>query len=169
MGLPHKLKDFVAYADGDSYVGRIGEIALPKLTLKTEKYRGGGMLAEVDVAMGLEALEMEVKYGGLVRGVLRKFGIPGVAATMVRFVGAYQEDVAGAYLTGELVTRGRLTEIDPGTAKAGDNTEWTAKYALSYLKWTVNGREEVEIDVLNNIFMVDGVDRNADLRAALQL
>lgn len=169
MGLPHKLKNFNVYADGDSYLGQVSEVTLPPIKTKGEAYRGGGMLGEVDIDMGLEKLEAEVKYGGIVRGVMRRLGLVGVAGSMLRFVGAYQEDVASGILAAELVTRGRLMELDPGNAKAGDNTEWTGKYTLAYLKWTLNGRVEVEIDMLNNVYVVDGIDRMAGIRAALQL
>ena len=167
--LPHKLKNFNVYSDGESYLGKAPDLTLPKIAEKVESYRGGGMLAELDIGMGLEKLEMEIKFGGAVLGILRQLGRVGVAGTLLRFVGAYQEDVAGGVLAAELVTTGKLIELDPGSAKVGDNTEWTAKQTLSYLKWTVNGRIEVEIDVLGNVFVVDGIDRMAAIRAALQL
>ncbi len=167
MGLPAKLKNFNHFVNGVSFAGICAEIALPKLALKVEQWRGAGMLAEVDIDMGLEKLEMEETYGGLVVDVLRGFGAIGVDAHLARFVGAYQDDVGVSQA--ELVVRGMLTEIDPGTAKVGDNTEWKAKRTLSYLKWTVNGRTEVEIDVMANIMIIDGVDRMAAIRAALQL
>lgn len=169
MGLPHKLKNYNVYADGDSYLGQISEVTLPPIKVKSEAYRGGGMLGEVDIDMGLEKLEAEVKYGGIVRGVMRRLGLIGVAGSMLRFVGAYQEDDAGGILAAECVMRGRLMELDPGNAKAGDNTEWTGKYTLAYLKWTLNGRVEVEIDMINSVYVVDGIDRMAGIRAALQL
>jgi hypothetical protein len=168
MGLPAVLKNFNQFSDGDSYLGQVAEIELPKLTLATEEWRGGGMLAAIDVNMGLEKLEMTSKYGGLVVGVLRRFGQLGVDGTMQRFVGAYQQDDTGGVVAAELVTRGLHTEIDPGTAKVKDKTEWSVKSTLSYLKWTIQGRVEVEIDVLDNVFIVGGVDRLAAIRAALQ-
>lgn len=167
MGLPAKLKNFNFFMDGESFVGRVPELSLPKLTKKTEQYRGGGMLGEIDVEMGLDKLEMEIKGGGLIRRALRSFGAIGVSGCQMLFVGAYQEDVAGGVLAAELVARGMLTEVDPGNAKVGDNTEWPVKATLAYMKWTVAGRVEVEIDVLNNIMMIDGVDRMAAIRAAI--
>lgn len=168
MGLPAKLKNFNAFADGNSWLGLVTEIALPQIKLKTEGYRAGGMLGEVEIMLGVDKLEMETKLGGLVLGAMRQFGRVGVSDAMIRFVGAYQEDVAGGVLAAELVTRGRHTEINPGNAKVGDNTEWTLKSMLTYLKWSVSGRVEIEIDLLNNVFIVDGEDRMAAIRAAIQ-
>jgi P2 family phage contractile tail tube protein len=168
MALPAKLKNFNVYGNGASWIGLIPEVALTKLAKKVEQYRGGGMLSEIDVEMGLEKMELEIKAGGLVLGAIRAFGDVGVSGTQLRFVGAYQEDVAGGVVAAELVVRGMVTEFDPGSAKVGDNTEHSLKLSLTYLKWTIAARVEIEIDVLNNIFVVNGIDRMAAIRAALQ-
>lgn len=165
--LPSKLKNFNHHDNGNAFLHEVAEIALPKIAEKVEAWRGGGMLGEVDVGMGLEKMEMETTVGGLAIPILRRFGIMGVAGQMMRFNGAYQEEGAGIVTAAELVVRGKHVEIDPGTAKAGDDTAWKIKSTLSYLKWTINGRVEVEIDVINNIMLIDGIDRMAQIRAAL--
>lgn len=165
--LPFKLKNYVVHANGESFIHQTAEVQLPKIAEKVEAWRGGGMLGEVDVGMGIEKLEMETSFGGLPRSVLRSFGIVGVAAQMLRFTGAYQEEGDGNVMVGELVVRGKHVEIDPGSAKTGDDTAWKLKSTLSYLKWSINGGTDVEIDMMNNIFVVGGVDRMAGIRSAL--
>ncbi len=167
MRLPSKLKNWDLHVDGVNYAGEVGEIALPKIAEKVEQWRGAGMLGEVDIGMGLEKLEMETKFGGLVLGILRQFGVVSLGGVMLRFNGAYQDDYTATTVAAELVVRGKHTEIDPGTAKPGDNTEWTVKSTLTYLRWRINGRTEVEIDIINGIFIVDGIDRWAAIRAAM--
>jgi len=49
--LPKILKNFNVFVDGRGYAGKIDEITLPKLTIKTEEYRAGGM--------GMEKLEAD--------------------------------------------------------------------------------------------------------------
>lgn len=167
MGLPRILKNFDTYVDGNNFIGQIPEVALGKLAEKVESYRGGGMLGEVDVSMGLDKMEVEIKAGGPIRELLAQFGRVGIGATVFRFVGAYQEDVAGGAQAGELVVRGRMPEIDPGNAKVGDKGEWSHKITASYVKWTLGGRKLIEIDWMNCIYVVDGVDRYAEIRAAM--
>ena len=58
MALPRKLKNFNLLLDGESYAGVASEVVLPKLTRKTEEFRGGGMNGPVSADMGLEALNM---------------------------------------------------------------------------------------------------------------
>lgn len=165
--LPFKLKNFNVYNDGFSYLGEATEIELPKLKMKGEAYRGAGMIGEVDVDMGLEKLELTATYGGFVVGVLRQFGLVGVDGAMLRFIGAYQSDSDGQALSAELVVRGRHSEFDAGSAKAGEDTETKVTSTLSYLKWTVNGAVEVEIDVLNGVYRIGGVDRYEAIRAII--
>ena len=167
--LPAKLKNMNVFANGNSWLGLVPEVTLPKLAKKIEQYRGGGMLGEIDVEMGLEKLETELKLGGLVVRAMRMFGGIGVASQQLRFVGAYQEETVGGVVPAELVMRGMFTEWDPGAAKVGDNTEHMVKATLSYLKWTVAGRVEVEIDMIGCVMMIDGIDRMALIRAAIQL
>lgn len=165
--LPSKLKKWTAFADGDNYAGEIAEIALPKIAVAGEDYRGAGMLGPVAVDLGLEKLEQEETYGGIVPKIAAQLGNPDASGSMVRFVGAYQADDNGKVKAAELVVRGRLMELDPGNAKAGGDTEWKVKRQLSYLKWIVDGAVLVEIDLIAGVYVVNGVDRHAELRAAI--
>ena len=67
----------------------------------------------------------------------------------------------------EVVVRGRHTEIDQGKAKAGDKTEFTVKSALSYYKLSIDNEVLIEIDLVNMVEVVDGIDRLEGVRNAL--
>lgn len=167
MGFPSKLKDMQFFEDAVSYKGQIPEVTLPKLTMKLEDYRAGGMLGPVPIDFGMEKIELEFKAGGLVRGLFKQFGATSLSSNLNRFAGAYQDDDTGAVLSCEIVTRGRTAEIDMGTAKVGDDTEQTFKTTCSYYKLTVDGEDWIEIDFIAGIFIVFGVDRRAAIRAAI--
>lgn len=167
--LPSKLKDFNLFNDARSYLGEVGELTLPKLSRKMEGWRGGGMMGEVKVDMGQDALDLEWKIGGLAPQVLRQFGSADVGGVLLRFMGAYQREDGSGVNAVEVVVRGRHEEIDSGTSKAGGDTETTVKTTCSYYKLVIDGVEVIEIDLIANVFVVDGVDRNAEIRAALGL
>ena len=167
MALPRKLKNFNVFGDGQSYLGQVTEVKLPTLTRSMEDYRGGGMAGPVKIDNGQEAIELEHKYGGLMRPILRQYGITRHDGVMLRFAGAYQRDDTGGVDAVEIVIRGRHSEIDAGTAKAGDDTEFTVKTAVSYYKLSINGVTEIEIDLVNMIETVAGIDRLAAQRRAI--
>ncbi|MEB1416084.1 phage major tail tube protein, partial [Xanthomonas campestris pv. campestris] len=67
----------------------------------------------------------------------------------------------------EVVVRGRHSEIDPGTGKSGDDTEFSVKTSASYYKLTINGTTVIEIDFVNMTEIVNGVDLLAAQRRAI--
>lgn len=169
MGLPQKLKNFNLFNDGNSYLGVIEEFTQPKIALAMEEWRGGGMLGPIKVDMGLQLMEAEWTNGGLVRQTMRQFGLTRVDGVLLRLVGAYQADDGSGVDQVEIVMRGRHEELDMGNAKAGENTSHKQKFPLAYYKLSINGRVEMEIDMLNSVFIVDGVDRYAEIRSAIGL
>ena len=165
MGLPRKLKNFNLSIDGTSYLGEATEFTQPKLSMKLEEFRSGGMNGTVEVNMGMEKLEAEFKIGGHDSSLMSLFGGT-INGTMLRFNGAYQRDDTEDVDAVEIVCRGRVAEIDEGSSKAGDDTEHTYKLSLTYYKKTVNGTDLIEIDNLNNVCVVNGKDRLAEIRRA---
>jgi P2 family phage contractile tail tube protein len=127
--------------------------------MKAEAYRGGGMPGEVDIDLGLEKLELEHSYGGLMYPIIKDMGITSVGGVLLRFAGSYQRDDTGDMDAVEAICRGRHAEVDMGGAKSGDDTEFKVKSSLSYYKLSVNGTTLVEIDMINMIYKVNGVDR----------
>ena len=167
MAMPRKLKNMNLFNDGESYLGQATEVKLPTLTRAMEEYRGGGMSGPVDVDFGNEKIELEWKCGGLMRSTLRQYGVTRHDGVQLRFAGAYQRDDTGGVDAVEVVVRGRHSEIDPGTAKVGEDTEFSVKTSCSYYKLTINGVTDIEIDFVNMIEIVGGVDRLAEQRRAI--
>lgn len=169
MALPNVLKHFNVFEQGQSFLGLVETIKLPKLSKKMEAYRGGGMLAEVEMDLGLEKLELEQELGGFCLDAYKQFGVTTIDGVMLRFAGSYQRDDTGQVQAVEVVVRGRHKEIDPGDSKSGDKGKTVVKSVLTYYKLTVDGKVVIEIDVLSNIYTVDGVDILAEHRKAIGL
>lgn len=168
MSLPYVLKNFGIFADGISWIGQAETIKLPKLSRKTDEYRGAGMDGSVEVDLGSEKLEMEIELAGFHKAAYSQYGGT-IAGRMWRYAGAYAQDDTNQIQAVEVVTRGRYKEIDPDSAKGGDKSKTTYKASLTYYKLTVDGEVLVEIDHPNFIFNVGGVDMLAAQRKAIGL
>ena len=144
MQMPAKLKNFNIFIDGDTWAGKAAEIELPKLTKQTEDYQGAGMLAPSPVVLGYEAMELTFTAGGLQESILKTFRECG--STRLRFAGAYQRDDNCEVAAAEIVATGKLTELDPGTAKRGDDNEIKITMKLERIEWRVNGSEVLTVD-----------------------
>ncbi|PKL94628.1 MAG: phage major tail tube protein [Gammaproteobacteria bacterium HGW-Gammaproteobacteria-8] len=169
MGLPRKLKNMNLFIDGRSYVGEAEEVTPPKLTRKTEAYRAAGMAGAAHIDLGLEddALKAEFTLGGHVGEVVKQMGRVGIDGVLLRFAGAFRRDDTGEYTAVELVMRGRITEIDRGTYKVGDNSQMKFSMHNVYYKEIENKQVLMEVDVLNNVHIVNGVDLLREERRAI--
>ena len=160
MAMPHKLKNMNLFNDGNSYLGLSKSVTLPALGRKMESYRGGGMNGPVKADLGFsdDGLQLEWTLGGLDLIVLKQFGMIKADGVMLRFAGAYQQDDTGEVSAVEIVVRGRHESIEMGDAAPGEDTEHSITTTCSYYKLTVDGEDIIEIDLLNFIEKVGGVD-----------
>lgn len=171
MGMPSKLKNLNLFNDGNIYQGVAKTVTLPSLGRKMESYRGGGMNGPVKADLGIsdDGIQLEWTTGGLDLISLRQFGAIGAAAFGLRFSGAYQRDDTGEVSTVVVVVRGRHETIEMGEATPGEDTEHTITTTCSYYKLTVDNEDIIEIDLLNFIEKVNGVDMLEAQRRAIGL
>ena len=160
MAMPRKLKNLNLFNDGNSYLGLVKSLTLPSLGRKMEAYRGGGMNGPVkaDLGMSDDGIQFEWKTGGLDLISLRQFGAVNASSVALRFSGPYQQDDTGETSNVEVVVRGRHETIEMGDAQPGEDTEHSMTTTCSYYKLTVDGEEIIEIDLLNFVEKVNGVD-----------
>lgn len=170
MALAKILKNFNVFHNGENWMGKCTEFTVPKLARKVEAIRAGGMNGEVEVDLGMEKMESTQTYAGPMRQVYEQWGISKIDGVMLRFAGYIEDDDSeGSGDSVEVVMRGRYKEIDPGSAKGGEKSEFKTTMSLTYFKYSINGQVVVEIDLVNFIEIVNGVDRLAEQRKALGL
>ncbi|EPJ56342.1 MAG: phage major tail tube protein [Osedax symbiont Rs2] len=165
--LPRKLKFLNLFNAGLSYLGQVSEVTLPTLTRKMEDWQGGGMNAPIKTDQGMEALTLEWVCGGLMVDAIKQFGITQHDGVNLRFAGSYQRDDGSNTSAVEIIVRGRHSSIDLGGAKQGEASDQKVTSELSYYKLVVDNETIIEIDIINMIEIVDGVDRLAEHRTAL--
>ena len=51
MALPHILKDFNLFGDGNNWQGQIPSLTLPELARRMVEYEGGGMDGPIEVCL----------------------------------------------------------------------------------------------------------------------
>lgn len=167
MGLPAKLKQMNLYNEGLSHLSQIPELTPPEISHVMEDWRGGGMLGAVKIDFGLEPLAFEWKIGGYSAQVVSQMGRLQIDGVLLRALGGFQAEDTGQVIAVELVMMGRHQNLSRGNWQPGSDTEVTIRTELSYYKEIVDGRELLEIDMVRGIYIVDGVDRYAELRAAI--
>ena len=169
MAMPRKLKNLMLFNDANIYRGVVKSVTLPTLGRKMEAYRGAGMNGPVKADLGFsdDGIQFEWKTGGLDLISLKQFAMVNASGVALRFSGAFEQDDTGEVSAVEIVVRGRHETIEMGDAQPGEDTEHSMTTTCTYYKLTVDNEEIIEIDLLNFIEKVAGVDMLEKQRNAL--
>ncbi|WP_265045207.1 MULTISPECIES: phage major tail tube protein [unclassified Wolbachia] len=165
--LPKILKNFNVFVDGRGYAGKIDEVTLPKLTIKTEEYRAGGMDIPISIDMGMEKLEADFTFAEYDSELFRLFGLIDGNSVSLTLRGGLQgsgsNDIEGVIIN----LRGIFKEFDFGSWKPAEKATLKCTVAAHYYKLTIGSNELIEIDAENTIRKINGVDQMALLQAVL--
>ena len=160
------LKNMALFIDGRGYAGNVEELTLPKLSMKTEEFRAGGMDAPIDIEMGMEKLESEFTLTRFDKEVLKLFGLAPGNQTPMTIRGAVASD-NGTQTSVVINLQGNIKEMDFGSWKPGDKATLKLSISVRYYKLT-HGQDIVhEIDIPNMVRIIGGVDQLAKTRSAL--
>jgi len=160
------LKNTALFVDGRGFAGNVEELTLPKLTLKTEEFRNGGMDAPIEVEMGMKKLESEFTLTRFDKNVLKLFGLAPGQLTPLTIRGAVISD-DGTQTAVVVNLQGIVREMDPGNWKPGEKATLKIMLALRYYRLTNGGDVVHEIDVPNMVRTIGGVDQLSAVRSAL--
>ncbi|AJQ93231.1 phage major tail tube protein [Gynuella sunshinyii] len=162
MLVPKVLKNFNLFIAGQGYAGRIQQITLPKLTLRTEEYRLGGLDTGVKIDMGMEPMECELILSEYDAELIRRFGIPHADMRVINYFGASNGsvellplEIRGALSDEDQVmplkinASGSITELDMGQWQPGQQTQLRLHLSLRYYRLELNQETLIEIDVDN--------------------
>lgn len=163
--LPKILRNFNVLLGGTSFAGIATEVMLPKLTIQEEDHRGGGHDSPIPIDMGMEKMELSFTMAEHAAKVYSSFGLRDGQGVSCTFRGAKVDDKAVESYVVEV--RGRIKEVDPGTATAGGKSDFKATLSLRYYKVSMGGGTLVEIDVDNMVRKIGGSDQLAAIRAAI--
>ena len=168
MATVRLLKNINLFVDGVGYANRVDEFDPPKLTVKTEEFRAGGMDAPLEIDMGMEKLESTITMSLADREALKRFGLSAGNLTQLELRGV-QGDELGDDQAVIHYLRGQVKEVDWGTWKPAEKAPCKLMVAVRYYKLEIAGETIHEIDVPNMVRIIDGVDQLEGQRQALGL
>jgi P2 family phage contractile tail tube protein len=160
------LKNFNLFVDGRGYAGNIDEITLPVLDVLEEDYRAGGMDAPVGIDMGMEKLTASFKLSKFDREVLALWGVAVGGTIPFVFRGAL-ESLDGSVQAVVINMTGRIKTVETDSVTPGAKAGQTFTLSLTAYRYEQDSVVVHDIDVLNMKRIIGGVDRLAQIRAAI--
>lgn len=166
--MQEKLHSYNIYEDGYDMVGIADEIDLPGYEFLTETLTGHGIAGEIeDPTMGLtKSIEWEPKFRTLYKDIdlnPMKYRVYTVRGTQQG-----RDTNKNVEMTGlKAIIGGYPKSFTGGKLKSGSPIEPGFKLEVAYYKLEVDGKCLFEIDKLNFVCIVNGVDVLANVKKFL--
>lgn len=166
-----KLINYEVFIDGDRKLGT-ADVTLPSIEYKTATLSGAGIGGEIEMPTPGHTGSIEIELNWRTLNVDNAV-LLAMKAHDLEFRGANENYDAG---TGEIITeavklnvRALPKKAEFGSFKPADHTDTKTTMEAIYLKQTIDGKRTIEIDKLNYIHYVNGVDYLESVRKALGL
>ena len=168
--IPEMVVNYNIYNDNEKLIGVKADVTLPKLEPMTEVISGAGIAGEYETTIPghFGKLEMDLSFNTICEDSLNLL-IPGTKTLVLR-ASQQSYDVAG----GEILHRALKIAlkvlpkgVDLGKLSPGKSTETKNTFEITYIKIEENGKVLLELDKLNFIYIVNGIDILADIRSQI--
>lgn len=163
----NRLTNANVYVDGNNLLGRVQEIELPVVKQKMSEHKALGMIGTVEFFSGLEKLESKLTWNSFYADAMVKAADPSKTVQMQVRSSLETYDSTGRIAQAPVVVfmTAQHKDFPLGSFKQHDNVELVSMLSVTAFRLEINGESILEIDVLSNIYKVNGVDILANYRS----
>lgn len=165
--IPERVVNYNVYDETEKLVGVSSEVTLPNFEAMTETISGAGIAGEVESALPghFTSQTIEIPFRTLMDpsfSLMKNSGRP----LVLRAAQQSYDVAAGRTLARPLkiTIKYQSKNLNLGTLAVGGMTESTNALEVIYIKIEENGRELLEYDKFNFVFIVDGEDLLGGIR-----
>ncbi len=167
--LPDKINLFNVYDGKTRLVGVSAEVQLPSFDPLTDTLNVAGLAGEIEseVVGSFGSMKMEIPFENLYEDFFSFAASTNpivIRGSMEVFDTQTQAKDSRAIV---ITVKGRTLNINPGTLKKGGKGNPSVTKEITYIKITIEGATQVELDKLNSIFVLGGVDLLAKVRSQI--
>jgi P2 family phage contractile tail tube protein len=159
------------FVDGNNMYAKVEEITNPEVKASMSDHKVLGGIGKIELPNGYDKMEASFKLNGPLDEIAA-MSANVKSSHEVIFRGSV-EGFSGQDIVSErpyvCIWRGTFKNSPGGAQKQHENVELMYTMNITYYKLMINGVSLVEIDIVNNILKVNGVDLLAKYRANLGL
>lgn len=165
--MPEKVVAYNVYDENEKIVGVSEEVTLPNLESMTETISGAGIAGEYESPTPghFSSITMEIPFK-VIYDASFKMMSPGGRTIVLRASQQSYDIAAGRiqYRALKITLKVLPKGLDLGKIAAGKMTETKNTLEVIYIKIEENRKTLLELDKLNFVYVVNGVDVLADVR-----
>lgn len=152
------------------YLEDTTSLQLPSFEMLTDTVKGPGIMGEIDWPSYLAVGSAQFSYNCRVDAeTAAQLSAPGKKKFEIRWVtDKFDTNQVNIGVDGhKVVIIGVSKKYDPGKVETNAGSDGSGDFEVLYYKKTLNGKEVIEIDKLNYIFRVNGVDYGESIKSLL--
>ena len=153
-----------AYLGTNKLAGKLDELELPAVKLKTQEVTALGIYGTTEIPCGLEKMEAKFKWNAIYADEWKKESPMQTTRVIVKS-NMMVVDASGVKKNAKVTATigGLFKELPTGSVKPGEKMDGAEHLmTVTYYKLEVDSDDVYEIDVLNNIFKQGGKDLLSD-------
>ena len=167
--IPEVINHFNVYDErAQKLVGRSGEVSLPDLDAITETIEGGGVLGEIEdpVTGHFSSAKMTIPFTNLYAPIANLMNTTKPMQLTLRGSEQFMDPATGetGYFPIKVVVRGKASSVKLGKLENGKKMEPEIELELLYIQVMIDGVKVIELDKLNFIYVLNGVDMLAEIK-----
>lgn len=163
-----KINAYNVYLSGKKLIGVSDEVTLPDFEALSETLSGAGILGEIDEPLlgHFKASEIEIPFRTMDTEIFKLANSKsGVSLTLrMSTQGISTASMGATFVPSRIVIKGRNKAFSGGKVKQGEGTGSSIKLEIMYIMIEVNKVKKFELDKLNFVYRVNGVDLLKDIR-----
>lgn len=167
--IPEVLNHFNVYNDkANKLIGISGEIELPELEAITDTLEGSGVLGEIEdpVTGQFASAKIKIPFAVLYEDMFSLMNTTQPPQLTLRASMQCMDPKTGTtdYYPVKIVVRGKASTSSMGKVVKGKKMEPEVEMEILYIKVQINNKTVLELDKLNFVFVLNGVDMLAKIR-----
>ncbi len=165
---PEVINNFRVYNDANRVVGTTAEVNIAELQAMTAAVSGAGILGEytTSVVGMFQSMSQEIPFRMIDRDFFNMLNTGEQSKIVLRSSVQQRNRESGGTLSTaamRFVFRGHPTAAKFGTMKIGDLMNASITLEVTYLLVEIDGKTVMELDKLNSVYKVNGVDLLKDI------
>ena len=163
------ISNFAVYEDAVEFLG-MSEATLPEVENVAEEMSGSGIGGKLEsIVLGhVEAMTLTLNFRTVTAAAI-KLAEPRLHRLDLRAAQQEQNTRTGIIETRSVkhIFRVKQKKFSPGKLAAASAADASGEYAVYYYAINIDGVKKIEIDPLNFIYIINGIDYMKDIRKAL--
>lgn len=170
--VPEKINEYNVYTNGTKMIGLTEDVSLPEINMKTDTVEGPGIKGEIDSpTIGqFESMEATLKFLTLYSHAINMLN-PNKTVNLTLRAAQQVYDRSGAsgydYKGLRVVLGGRSKKFNPGNVQRGKSMGAEVTIEVTKYLVEVDGQTVIDIDKLNERYIVNGEDLLAPIKALI--